>query len=492
MSTSVLVPLPIVLPLLGAATTILVGRSRRWQRIVSLTVLSAVVANAIALLVIVDRDGPLVARAGGWIPPMGITLVADRLSALTFAAASVALLLVLINAIGHPGAERHHVGFQSVYLVMTAGVAGALLTGDLFNLFVSIEMMLTASYVLMTLGGRVDQVRSGMTYVVISLVASAFFLVGISLVYASTATVNLAELAIRLEDVDPAMRLALAAVFLIVFGIKAGLFPLCFWLPDSYPNAPSPVAAIFAALLTKIGVYAIIRTQTLLFPEVLPAWLLMSLATATMIVGVLGAIAQDDLRRLLSFLIISSIGFMLVGVGLFTVAGITAAIMYMINQVVLKSGLFLAGGLVEQAGGSARLSQLSGMIRRAPIVAFLFLIPAWSLIGIPPMAGFPTKFVLFDAIADDGHWWVLGIAVLAALLTLFATMRAFVAIFWGPDTDDPVRRIPWLMIAPTLVLAMLMVAMGVFAGPFYDLCHRAAVDLLSPQGYLDAVLGAGS
>lgn len=487
-----LVPLPIVLPLLGAGVTILVGRSRRAQRIVSVAVLSALVANAVALVILVDRDGPIVARAGGWIPPMGITLVADRLSTITLTAASIALLLVVINAIGHPGTERHHVGFQSVYLVMTAGVGGALLAGDLFNLFVAIEMMLTASYVLITLGGRVDQVRSSMTYVVISLVASSFFLVGISFIYASTATVNLAELAGRLEQIDPGMRLALAVVFLIVFGIKAGLFPLCFWLPDSYPNAPSPVAAIFAALLTKIGVYAIIRTQTLLFSEVVPTWMLMSVAVATMLVGVLGAIAQDDLRRLLSFLIISSIGFMLVGISLFTVLGVTAAIMYMINQVLLKSGLFLAGGLVQQAGGSARLSELHGMIRRAPIVAVLFLIPAWSLIGIPPMAGFPTKFVLFDAAAASGYWWVLGFAVLAALLTLFAMMRAFVAIFWGDDTDEQKRPLPRLMVGPTVALALLMIGLGIFAGPFYDLCHRAAIDLLHPQGYLDAVLGGDS
>ena len=248
----------------------------------------------------------------------------------------------MVYAIGQPGAERNHVGFQSVYLILAAGVSAAFLTGDLFNLFVAIEMMLTASYVLITLGGRLDQVRSGMTYVVISLVASVLFL--------AAAGVHL-----RLDrhrqhgrpGRDGSSTLPTAcdrrwrACFLIVFGIKAGLFPLFFWLPDSYPTAPSPVTAIFAGLLTKVGMYAIIRTQTLMFPEVLPTWLLMDIAGATMLVGVLGAIAQDDVKRILSFLIISSIGYMLMGLALFTVAGIAAVIVYIVHQIVLKTALFL-------------------------------------------------------------------------------------------------------------------------------------------------------
>ncbi len=205
-----------------------------------------------------------------------------------------------------------------------------------------------------------------MTYVVISLAASVLFLVALALTYAATGTVNMADLSDRIADLPPGLQSGLAGLFLIVFGIKAGIFPLFFWLPDSYPTAPSPVTAIFAGLLTKVGVYAIIRTQTLLFPDVLPTWLLMVIAGLTMSVGVLGAIAQDDVKRILSFLIISSIGYMVMGMALFTVAGIAAAVFYMVHQVVLKTGLFLAGGLIEHAGGSSRLSRLGGMVRTAP------------------------------------------------------------------------------------------------------------------------------
>jgi multicomponent Na+:H+ antiporter subunit D len=303
----VLLPLPVLLPLIGAGLSIVCGRSRLVQRVISISVLTAVAAIAVAILVQVDDDGVVATQAGDWYAPVGISLVADRFSAIMLLTAAVVLLSVVVYAIGQPGAERNHVGFQSVYLVLAAGVAAAFLTGDLFNLFVAIEMMLTASYVLITLGGRLEQVRSGMTYVVISLAASVLFLVALALTYTATGTVNLADLALRVAELSPGLRSALAGLFLMVFGIKAGIFPLFFWLPDSYPTAPSPVTAIFAGLLTKVGVYAMIRTQTLLFPGVLPTWLLMTVAGSTMLVGVLGAIAQDDVKRILSFLIISSI-----------------------------------------------------------------------------------------------------------------------------------------------------------------------------------------
>ena len=254
---------------------------------IGLSTLGALVPIAVVILVRVDADGVAVVQAGDWPAPVGITLVADRLSAIMLVTATVVLLAVLVYAIGQPGAERNHVGFQSVYMILAAGVSAAFLTGDLFNLFVAIEMMLTASYVLMTLGGRLEQVRSGMTYVVISLVASVLFLVGLAFTYAATGTVNMADLAEHIAELPSGVRAALAGLLLVVFGIKAALFPLYFWLPDSYPTAPSAVTAIFAGLLTKVGVYAIIRTQTLLFPpDSRPATLILIIAGATMVVGV--------------------------------------------------------------------------------------------------------------------------------------------------------------------------------------------------------------
>src|SRR6478752_3394179 len=228
-----------------------------------------------------------------------MTLVADRFAAILVLVAEITLLAVLVYAIGEPGAERNHVGFQSAYLILAAGVAASFLTGDLFNLFVAFEMMLTASYVLLTLGGRREQVRSGMTYIVISLVASTLFVTALALLYSATGTVNLADLATRMSELPSELRTTFAILLVVVFGIKAAVFPLFFWLPDSYPTAPSPITAVFAGLLTKVGVYAIVRTQTLFFTdETRPTTLLLWIAGLTMVIGVLGAVAQNDLKRI--------------------------------------------------------------------------------------------------------------------------------------------------------------------------------------------------
>ncbi len=492
-----LLTLPIVLPLLGAGLSIMVGRSRAAQRVISLVVLTAVTGISIALAVVVDREGIVTVQAGGWPAPIGISLVADRLSSIMLVLASLMLLAVLVYAIGQPGAERNHVGFQSVYLILSAGVAASFLTGDLFNLFVAFEMMLTASYVLITLGARRDQVRAGMTYVVISLIASALFLSALALIYTTTGTVNLADLSERMQDVPEGLRLAFALFLLAIFGIKAGLFPLFSWLPDSYPTAPSAVTAVFAGLLTKVGVYAIIRTQTLLFPaQDRPQHLILWIAGATMLVGVLGAIAQADVKRILSFHIVSQIGYMIMGLGFFTVAGLAGAIFYVIHHIVVKTTLFLTGGLVEHIGGSGRLSRVGNMVRTAPVVALLFLVPALSLAGIPPLSGFVAKFALVSAGTEQHRWTIVAVSILVSLFTLFSMMKIWSGVFWSPAEEAPdvephaVGRWggPLLMILPTAALAVLSLAIAFGAAPLYDLAERAAADLLDPQRYVQAVL----
>lgn len=497
-----LVPIPIVLPLAAAALSILVGRSRPAQRIIGVATLTVVAGAAAAILVVVDRDGAIVARAGDWPAPLGITLMADRLSAVMLLVASVVLLAVLVYAIGEPGAEREHVGFQSAYLVLAAGVAASFLTGDLFNLFVAFEMMLTASYVLMTLGGRHDQVRSGTTYVVISLLASTLFITTLAFLYAATGTVNMADLSLRIAELPPGLRGAFAVLLLVVFGIKAALFPLFFWLPDSYPIAPSPITAIFAGLLTKVGVYAIIRSQLLLFPaDSRPATLLLVIAAATMIIGVLGAIAQDDVKRILSFTIISQIGYMIMGLGFFTVAGVAAVVYSMVHHIVVKTTLFLTGGLIEHVAGSSRLTRIGDMIRTAPFLAVLFLLPALSLAGVPPLSGFVSKLALIDAGVAVEQYPVVAVSLLVSLLTLFSMIRIWVGAFWNPAVDPappaelrhdpPVGRLggPVAMVVPTAMLVVASLGIAAAAGPIYAFSERAARDLLDPARYVAKVIG---
>ncbi|MEO8697415.1 MAG: Na+/H+ antiporter subunit D [Acidimicrobiales bacterium] len=494
-----LVPVPIVLPLVGAALSILAGRSRVAQRVISLVILTTVVAASVALIIVVDRDGTIVSNAGGWAAPLGISLVADRFAAVMLLVASAMLLVVLIYAIGEPGAERNHVGFQSVYLVLAAGVNASFLTGDLFNLFVAFEMMLTASYVLLTLGGGREQVRAGMTYVVISLLASTLFVTTLALLYSATGTVNMADLAVRIADLPPGVRSAFAVLLLVVFGIKAALFPLFFWLPDSYPTAPSPITAVFAGLLTKVGIYAIIRTQTLFFPvDSRPATLLLIIAGATMIFGVLGAIAQNDVKRILSFTIVSQIGYMVMGLGFFTVAGVAAAVFSMIHHIVVKTTLFLSGGLIERAGGSSRLTRVGAMMRDAPVLAVLFLLPALSLAGIPPFSGFISKFALVDAGFASREYAIVAVGLVVSLLTLLSMIRIWAGVFWNPaeEPQDPVASAPAatgrlggpvFMVVPTAFLVACSIAIAVAAGPIYAFSERTAADLLDPRAYIQAV-----
>ena len=505
--TRVLLPLPVVLPLLTAGLSIALGRYQRLQRLLSVLTLVAVAVVAAVLLRTVDTTGPAVVQLGGWAAPAGISLVADRLSALLLLVSALVLLAVLLYAIGQGSADGRRSAvavFHPSYLVLAAGIAMAFLTGDLFNLFVAFEVMLVASYVLITLDGGAAQVRAGMTYVVVSLLASVLFVTAIGLVYAATGTVNMADAAVRLADVPDGVRLVLGLVLLVVFGIKAAVFPLFSWLPDSYPTAPSPVTAVFAGLLTKVGVYALLRTQTLLFPDSgALSQVLLVLAALTMVVGILGALVQDDLKRLLSFTVVSHIGYMLFGLGLATAAGLAGAVLYTVHHIVVQTTLFLVAGLVERRTGTSSLTRSGGLQHVAPVLAVLFLLPALSLAGIPPLSGFLAKLGLLQAgLADGGGLAVAGVvaAVATSLLTLYAMGRAWTETFWGPvadvvpDTDrsDGVdvatARTPRLMTSAAIAAVVGGLALTVIAGPLYGLTARAAEDLVTPDRYVQAVL----
>jgi multicomponent Na+:H+ antiporter subunit D len=495
---SALIVLLIVIPLGAAGVSQALNRLPKVQRTISLLALSATVVLAAILAFAVDAHDVVAARVGGWQAPIGITLVADRLAAIMVLISAVTLLAVLVYAIGSPRTSDRAASFHPVYLVLAAGVAASFLTSDLFNLFVAFEVMLTASYVLITLGGTAAQIRHGMTYVVISLLASTLLITAIGLTYAATGTVNMADLATKIPDLDPALRGALATLFFVVFGIKAALFPLFFWLPDSYPTAPAPVTAIFAGLLTKVGVYAIVRTQTLLFGHEGPSTLILTLAALTMVIGVLGAIAQDDVKRLLSFHIISQIGYMVFGLGLFTVAGLAAAVFFIVHQIVVKTTLFLVGGLIEEATGTGQLHRLGGLVHSAPVAAVTFLVVALSLAGIPPLSGFVGKLGLVVAGFSAGVHWIVAVSLGVSLLTLFSMVKIWAGVFWGkadepppiPESMDASRlRFPRLMSGATVSIAAVSVGIALFAGPLYAFSERAAADLMDPVRYIGEVLG---
>jgi multicomponent Na+:H+ antiporter subunit D len=503
-----LLAVPFLVPLLGAATALVLRRFPRAQQIVSVLTLAVVVADAAVLLRRTADGTVLTSQAGAWQAPLGITIVADPLAALLLVVSSVVLLVVLLYAIGQDigGLSRAMPQvFHPIYLVLTAGVCLSFLAGDLFNLFVGFEIMLTASYALITQAPTRARVRASMIYTVVSLTSSILFLTGIALVYALTGTVNLADIAAKLGAAPEPLRMVLALMFLVVFGIKAAIVPMHFWLPDSYPVAITRISAIFAALLTKVAVYAIIRTQTLLFGGDDISAVLLWIAIATMVVGILGALVQDDINRVMSFALVSHIGFMIFGLGVGSVAGVAGVVVYLVHHIVVQATLFLVNGLIRQYVGHTSLRAVRGLTTVSPTLALFFFLPAMSLAGLPPMSGFIAKVALFQAGVEAGGWLVhLGIAagVLTSLLTLIAIFRIWVRGFWGTPMPDMVEARAQLrsganrgalrfMTAMTGVMVAVGVAVAVAAGPLTDIAFTAADDLLDGTAYVEAVLGHG-
>jgi multicomponent Na+:H+ antiporter subunit D len=505
-AVAILGPLPVVLPLLGAGLTLVMARRPAAQRLVSLAVLTVVLAVAVALLVLADRTGAQSVVLGGWQPPLGIVLVVDRLSALLLVTSAIVTLGVLVYSVGQGTADGDSETpvsiYHPTYLILVAGVANAFLSGDLFNLYVGFEILLVASYVLLTVGGTEARVRAGVTYVIVSLVSSVLFLSAIALVYGATGTVNLAQLAERLPELPADTQLLLHIALLLGFGIKAAVFPLAFWLPDSYPTAPAPVTAVFAGLLTKVGIYAIIRTESLLFPGEALAGVLLVAALLTLIVAILGAIAQNDLKRLLSFTLVSHIGYMVFGIAIGSVAGLAAAIFYAVHHITIQTALFLASGLVERRGGTTSGRRLGGLAQVSPLLGVLYFIPAMNLAGIPPLSGFVGKLGLFRAGVAEGGWLVYTVVAagaLTSLLTLYAVARVWNVAFWRSPLEaedpepvllDPSPKgvLPRTMVAATAAMVAVGVLLAVIAGPVWAVSTRAAEDLMDQSAYVGTVL----
>lgn len=502
-----LLTLPVLLPMFGAAVTLILGRRPRVQRLISLGLLAAVIAVSALLAYQAAEQGTQVLWVGAWPDGFGIALVADTLAALMLTVASIVTFAVLVFSTGQDEEELRRETpvsiFHPTFLLMCAGVSNAFLAGDLFNMFVGFEILLFASYVLLTMGGTGSRIRAGSMYVVVNLLSSSLFLVALANVYAATGTVNLAQLSERLRDLDPAVAAVLQPMLLLVFAIKAAVFPLSAWLPDSYPTAPAPVTAVFAGLLTKVGVYAILRTQTLLFPDRPLTDLLLWVALTTMLLGILGAVAQSEVKRMLSFTLVSHIGFMLMGIALATQAALAGTIYYTAHHITIQATLFLVAGLIGRVGDSTQLDRLGGLAIMSPLLAVLFIVPAMNLAGIPPMSGFVGKLALLTAGVSAGTplaSLVVGVAVVTSLLTLVTIAKVWNRAFWGNPPEGPMlpedhaddvhqgRPMPRVMVGATVGLIVFSLLLTVFAGPFYHYTHLAAAALLDGS-YAATVLG---
>lgn len=506
-----IVTLPILIPLGMAAASMLAWRRPNIQWLLGVVSTAVQLAVTVWLATIVARDGIQVVQIGNWPAPYGITLVADHLSAIMLLTSTLLGFAVAVYSGVSIDSTRQSFAYYPLLLFLLAGVSGAFMTGDVFNLYVWFEVLLVSSFVLMTLGGERAQLEGGIKYVTVNLVASFLFLIAIGILYGAVGTLNLADIAVKLPRLGNRDLVAtLGMLFLIAFGIKAAVFPLFFWLPASYHTPPHAVSAIFAGLLTKVGVYAIIRTFTLVFPDdsLVTHRLILILAGLTMVTGVLGAVAHHDFRRILSFHIISQIGYMILGLGLFTPAGISGAIYFVVHNILAKSNLFLVSGVAHWRFGTDDLNKQGGLYREMPLLALMFAVSAFSLAGIPPLSGFVGKLALVQAGLAAHEYALVAVSLAVGLLTLYSMTKIWLRAFWQPHevSEEATRhgngntfgnrmsvRQQFGFLSPICVLAACTVGMGVAAGPVLRFTDAAAHELLEPagsNGYIERVLGA--
>ena len=495
--------LPILIPLTTAAFCLLFWRQRFIQRLFGTLGSAAHLAAALLLLWSVRQDGIFATQMGNWPAPFGITLVADLFSAIMTVLAALMGLTVVIYSLGSMDSGRESSGYYAFFHFLLMGVSGVFLTGDLFNLYVWFEVMLMSSFVLLALGGERHQLEGAIKYVTLNLISSALFLTALGILYGMLGTLNMADLSRQISDgMHAGVISTLSMLFLVAFGIKSALFPLFFWLPASYHTPPVAVSAIFAGLLTKVGVYTLIRVFSLLFSQDIAYThnIILVISGLTMVTGVLGAMAQNEFRRILSFHIISQVGYMVLGLGLFTPLALAGSIFYIMHHIIVKTNLFLVSGVARRLQGSYRLDRLGGLYQTAPALTVVFMISAFSLAGIPPLSGFWAKLILVKASLDMTGYVIAATALGVGLLTLFSMAKIWASAFWGDaqqttvSETEPFRKTvhiseKFALYLPMIILGALTLIIGLVSQPFFGLATTAAEQLMNPAGYIHAVLG---
>ncbi|UFN47923.1 Na+/H+ antiporter subunit D [Roseomonas sp. OT10] len=492
---TLLVTTPVLAPLLGAGATALAWGRLGAQRLLCGLAVGLMALGGVALLVGVLGQGPIAIGFGGWRPPFGIAFLADPLSAALTVTTGLVAAAVLLYGRAELRPRQERAGFHPLFLGMLAGVNGAFLTADLFNLYVWFEMMLVAAMGLLLLDRRPAQVEGALRYAAMNILGTVLFLIGIALLFGVTGTLTMADLGRVVPGLPPSAALAVAAcLFLAGFGIKAGFFPLFAWLPASYPTAGITAVAAMAGLLTKVGFYAALRVFTLILPPG-EGWmgtlLLLLLAVATMVTGLLAAVAQWDLRRLLAFNIVGGVGTMLVGLALGTEAGLSGAVFYMLHHIVVMAGLFLAAGAICRGCGSFDLQRCGGLMYGRPAFALIFAPLALSLAGLPPFSGFWAKLLVVDAALRQGHVLLAGVVLWVGLLTLLSMARVWMEAFWKdlPGPRAAPQPLPGTMLAAIGFLSALTLLMGLFAEPMTLLSRDAAAHLVAPARAGALILG---
>jgi multicomponent Na+:H+ antiporter subunit D len=487
-----IVVMPMIIPLLTGILLIFLRSHVRIQRVLSVVSIFATAGVSIYILNLIQRDGILRLDFGGWLPPYGILFVADSFSMLLVLSTAIITGILLFYAFSSIGNAHENMFFYSFVLFLIAGVNGSFLTGDLFNLFVCFEVMLLSSYVLITLGGRKIQLIESIKYIAINVLSSWFFLLGIAYLYGTVGTLNMAHLSVRIAEVGQGSLLTvISIIFLIVFSLKAGLL-LYFWLPGSYSAPPTVVAALFGALLTKVGIYAMFRMFTLIFyhePGITHT-MIGIMAALTMIGGSIGAIAYKDIRQIVSYNVVIAVGFILVGLAVSTEVAIQGAIYYLVHDMIIKALLFLLAGTMIYLTGTARIENMSGLIRNYPLLGWLFFISMLSLSGIPPFSGFIGKVFVGQGAIETGSFVLLAIAFISSVFVLYSLLRIFMNCFWGETIISEDEEVPLKkgMLIPCVLFGVATIALGVGAEGMAVYVSDAARTLMNPEVYIEAVL----
>lgn len=484
---------PIIIPFFFAIVLLFFKEQVRIQRILTVIGLSASIVTAVMLMMKVKQDGIQTLTLGSWPAPFGITMVSDMFSALLVTSTLVITLIVSIYSFSSIGEERERFFYYPAILFMITGVNGAFTTGDIFNMFVFFEVLLIASYMLIVLGGEKRQLRESIKYILVNVISSAFFVITVAYLYSVVGTLNMADIGQKIADIgQPGIISVIGILMLLVFGIKAGIFPLYFWMPGSYAAPPVPILALFGALLTKVGVYAITRTYTLFFVHDLAFThtILMVLALLTIVAGCIGALAYFDLKQIIIYNILIAIGVILFGVAQMNEAGMQGAVFYLIHDMLIKGALFLIIGIMIFVTGTSNLREMGGLIKTHASLGWLFLIAAFGLAGIPPLSGFVGKLLIVQGGFEHGQLFGTIVILASSLVVLLSVIRIFIYAFWGePVALQPTNRSTYRqMMFPAVMLVALSVLYGVGTEWIFPYVSDAAQVLLDPSSYINAVL----
>lgn len=492
---STLLPLFTTIPIFSAILMLIIGKfdkknfPRIWSILTSLSLLF--------ILYLIWDKGTLIHEMGGWKPPFGVVLVKDNLSQMMLLIVNVVAFLTIIYSYIYMKKFEDYLRFFTLFLFMLAGMNGVVLTGDLFNLFVFLEIASISSYALVGYGVDAEELEASFKYLILGALASVFILFGIGMIYSITGSVNMADVARFIVDNNLGKNNALlmaTGLFIVGFGLKAGLVPFHAWLPDAHSSAPAPISVMLSGVLIKVlGIYALIRVfYSVIGITPVVSNIFITMGVISMLVGAFMGFGQDDMKRMFAFSSISQMGYIAVGIGIGSPLALIGALFHLLNHAGFKSLLFLSSGVIETSTGTRNLSELGGLRKSMPVTSATSVIGSLSIAGVPPFNGFWSKLIIILAAFSAGYFWLGAVLVLTAFLTLAYYLRFQKSVIFGEPTSimKNVREAPFMMIMPMVIFAVFCLLAGVFNGwVVNNLIMPAQSVILDQLGYISSVMG---